>query len=204
MNYVEDLLPETLIAAPGCPETIVERALRTSAAEFYRETQAWRVTTDVSPVIKGQRDVELELPRDTILTRLFWVKLAGKPLKAISERNLSDEMGTPRGYAASGSSRTLQLDVIPEQTWARDGVTAHMAVVPTYKLDLIDDDMFLAHRQGILYGAIRNLLTLPNVPWGNLQDAQTYAILQQSEKAQAKSTAEALRSAVVRTVRYGG
>ncbi|MFV1943483.1 hypothetical protein VPH49_21965 [Pseudomonas luteola] len=204
MNYVEDLLPETLIAAQGCPETIVERALRNSAFEFYRDSQSWRVVTDISPVIKGQRVVELELPADTVLVRLFWVKLDGKPLMAISDRNLSTDTGTPKGYAVSGVSHEIQMDVLPEATMTRNGVTAHMAVAPGTAADEIPDEMFLSHRSAILYGAIRYLLAIPNTPWSNLQDASVYGTLFNNEKIQAKRNAEAQQSAVVRKVRYGG
>lgn len=204
MHYVEELLAEALITAPGCPETLVERALRNAAGEFYRDSQAWRVTLDPAPVIVGQRIVDLDLPQYTHSVRVFWARLAGQPLKAISERNLSDRTGEPQGYALSGISRELRLDVLPARTYTRDGLEVHLAVAPTVELDELDDALFFSHRDGILYGAQRNLLLMPNVSWGNGNAAGAMAQLFEAAKFKARREAEAQQAAVVRTVRYGG
>lgn len=204
MNYVEELLAEALITAPGCPETIVERALRNAAGEFYRDSQAWRTTTEPAPVIVGQRGVDLDLPQNTHSVRVFWVRLAGVPLQAISERNLSSNTGEPRGYALSGISRELRLDVLPARTYVRDGLEVQLAVAPTAALDDLPDELFQAHRDGILYGAQRNLLLMPNVSWGNPRAASDMAQLFEAAKFKARREAEAQQSAVVRRVRYGG
>ena len=84
MRYIDELLTETIISAPGCPDTLVERAIRVSATEFYRDTQAWRVTLDSAPVIAGRREVELEFPAGTFPIRYFWARLDGKVLAAVS------------------------------------------------------------------------------------------------------------------------
>src|SRR5690554_1475317 len=100
MQYVGELLPEALLAAPGCPETVVERMLRMAARDFYRISQAWRVTTDVIPVVAGRRDLDLDLPEHTAPVRLFWVRLDDQPLSAISERNVpAAKGGEPSAYA---------------------------------------------------------------------------------------------------------
>ncbi|KII34851.1 hypothetical protein NL64_06195 [Pseudomonas fluorescens] len=204
MNYLESLLAETLIAAPGCPETLVERALRVSATEFYRDSESWRVTLDPAPVIKGQRDVELEYPAGTFPVRTFWARLDGKVLEAISERNITDGTGTPRGYAILGASAVAQLDVIPTETYLRNGLVMHVAVAPGNELTELPDELFAMHRNGILFGAQAVLLAMPNVSWGDLQLASVYSSMANAEKAQAMRTSKAQQSPVVRKVRYGG
>lgn len=202
--YVEELSVEALIAAPGCPETLVERMLRQAAVDFYRDSKAWRVTTEVAPVIAGIREVELELPGGTQLASVYWAKLDGKKLDLISSIHLEDETGTPRGLALDGLSSTVQLNCIPRDTYLRNGVVARVAVMPLFSTDDIPEDLYSSHRDGILYGAITRLLAMPNVAWGSLKDAQTYAGMAAMAKNSARREAESLQAPVVRKVRYGG
>lgn len=204
MKFVDALLTDALITAPGCPDTLVERALRVSASEFYRDSQAWRVTLDAAPVIKGRREVELEYPSGTFPVRTFWARLDGRVLDAVSERNVRDAEGRPRGYAIIGTSGLAQLDVVPAESYLRNGLVVHVAVAPTNELDDLPNELFAVHRNGILFGAQRTLLAMPNVSWGNLQLASIYGDMANAEKAQAKRTAEAQQAPVVRKVRYGG
>ena len=202
--YVEPLLVEALIAAPGCPETIVERALRQALVDFYRDTCSWRMTTDVAPVIRGRYAVELDLPAATFVTRVYWARLDGKQLVAISPRNAGQGTGVPKGYAIDGLSKTLLLDVSPEQSYGRNGLVANVALLPLPELDELPDELYAVHRDGILYGAIARLLAMPNVSWGNLQDAQVYAQMAEAVKRGARREAESLQAPVARKVRYGG
>lgn len=204
MNYLDALLAEALITAPGCPETLVERALRVSAHEFYRDSESWRVTTDPMPVIKGRTEVDLDVGLDLSVVRIFWVRLDGKPLAAVSPRNLTDRFGTPRGYAPNDALNALQLDAVPLESYLRNGLVANLALAPDNALNDIPMELFNAHRNGILYGAQRMLLIMPNVPWGDMQGAQAFAMLFEGEKAKARRIAERRQSAVVRKVRYGG
>lgn len=202
--YVDELIAEALISAPGCPETVVERMLRTSCVAFYRESNAWRITTDPARVAKGIAFVELEIEADVQPCRIFWAKLAGEPLRAVSPRNVTGRPGTPRGYATTGFAREVQLDVLPERTYTRDGLVVHLAVAPVFERNEIPDELYAAHRDGILYGAQARLLAMPNVSWGDLQRAMAIGMLADSEKTKARREADSLQSPVVRTVRYGG
>jgi|GEM_PF-5196043 len=204
MNYLDTLLAEALITAPGCPETLVERALRVAAHEFYRDSESWRVTTDPMPVIKGRSSVDLDVGLDLSVVRIFWVRLDGQPLVAVSPRNLESRTGTPRAYAADDAFAALQLDAAPTESYLRNGLVANVALAPDHALLEIPDDLFNAHRNGILYGAQRMLLLMPNVPWGNPRSAQDFGLLFEAEKAKARRRADARQAGVVRKVRYGG
>lgn len=202
--YVEELLVEALIAAPGCPEPMVERLLRSAMVDFYRDTRAWRYTTEVASVIRGDREVELETPTGTTVGRVYWAKLAGKLLKPLPQRDLRDDTGTPTGFAIEGLSRIVQLNVKPERSYIADGVVAALALQPLHSLDELPDELFALHRDGILYGALAKLLAMPNVAWGSLNDASTYAGMAAGVKLNAQRQADSQQAPVVRTVRYGG
>jgi hypothetical protein len=202
--YIEPLMVEALISAPGCPETIVERALRQSMVDFYRESAAWRYTTEIGAVIRGRPDVELDLPADTFIHRVYWAKLDGKVLTAISPRNVQGGAGTPRGYAIDGLSKTLKLDPVPEDTYLRNGLQVNVALQPLPSLEELPDELFALHRDGILYGAIARLLAMANVSWGDLQSAQVYAAMAAGVKSSARREADSSQAPVARKVRYGG
>lgn len=202
--YVEELSTECLISVPGCPEPIIERMLRSAMVEFYRDTQAWRLTTDPAPVRAGMREVEIDLPADTFITRVFWAKLDGELLTAISPRDLLNREGMPRAYSIDGLTRSVQLDVIPQDTYLRNGVTMNVALLPLPTLNDLDDTMFAIHRDGILYGALAKLLAMPNVPWTSLNDAGTYAAMAAGIRHEARRQADSLQAPVARKVRYGG
>jgi hypothetical protein len=204
MNYIEELLAESLISAPGCPETVVERVLRTSCMAFYRETSAWRMTTDPLPVIKGVREVDLDVPVGTQVCHIFWAKLAGKDLSAISPRNLIEYETEPRGYAFNGLLGGIQMDTIPERTYTRDGLVVALALTPTVALDELPDAIYFSHRDGILYAAQARLMAMPNVPWGDLNGAMAMMSLAEAEKVKARREAESIQAPVTRVVRYGG
>lgn len=204
MNYVEELLAEALITAPQCPETIVERMLRVACVDFYRETKAWRITTDPLAVIQGVQEVDLELPADTKPVHIYWSRLDGVDLRAVSPRSLKSIVGEPEGFAFSGYAPVLTLDRIPERTYTVDGLVVHMAVAPTNKLDVLPDELYESHRDGILYGAQARLLAMPNVLWGNLQSAMAMASLASAEQLKASREAESMQANVTRVVKYGG
>lgn len=204
MNFVDALLTEAVITAPGCPETLVERALRVATTEFYRTSEAWRVTLDPAPVIRGRQEVELEFPPGTFPVRYFWARLDGRQLVAISERRTEGVEGTPRGFAATNDSGVVLLDAIPMENYLRNGLVVHAAVAPTNEQSEVPDNLFNIHRNGILYGAQRSLLAMPNVPWGDLDMAAVYAQMAQQEMLQARRNAESRQSGVARKTRYGG
>jgi hypothetical protein len=204
MNYIEALIAEALITAPGCPETLVERALRVSANEFYRDSESWRITTDAMPVIKGRTEVELDVGADMSVVRVFWARLDGVALTAMSARNLAERSGTPRGYVPNEVYNTVLLDAAPTESYLRNGLVLNLALAPDHALNEIPNELFNAHRNGILYGAQRMLLVMPNVPWGNMNGAQAFAMMFEGEKAKARRIADARQAGVARKVRYGG
>ena len=204
MNFVDALLTEAVITAPGCPETLVERALRVATTEFYRTSEAWRVTLDPAPVIRGRQEVELEFPPGTFPVRYFWARLDSRQLVAISERRIERVEGTPRAFAATNDSGVVLLDAIPMENYLRNGLVVHAAVAPTNDQSEVPDNLFNIHRNGILYGAQRSLLAMPNVPWGDLNMAAVYAQMAQQEMLQARRNAESRQSGVARKTRYGG
>lgn len=204
MNHIGALTLEALISAQGCPEALIERMLRSATADFYRDTKAWRFTTEPASVTAGDRLVELDLPTNTAVLRVYWAKLGDKVLTAVSPRSLRDMTTVPSGYAVDGISNVLQLDVLPDRSYILDGVVANVALVPTSALDELPDLLFDQHRDGILYGAVAKLLAMPNVPWADMAGAQNFMAMAGAVRTEARRQAESQQAPVARKVRYGG
>lgn len=202
MNFVEDLLPETLISAPGCPEIVVRRHIQSAARDFYRESCAWRHTTEAGSVTRGDPEVELEVPTGATVVRIYWAKLAGKQLRATSPRNLEDGAGEPSQYTFDTVTSAMRVGPTPVRSYILDGVVAHLALAP--KGEELPEALFETHRDGILYGAIAKLLVMPNTPWADLQAAANYAAMAGGLLNAARRQAESLRAPVVRVTKYGG
>lgn len=203
-DFVEELYVEALLAAQGCPEILVKRTLATAMVEFYRTCKAWRFTTDTIGVIRGDRVVDLDLPAGTYVGQIYWAKLDGKLLTAISERNLTDAIGTPMGYAMPAIGKTVLLNCLPEESYITNGLVANVALQPMSTLTELPTELFDLHRDGILFGAISKLLAMPNVSWSNLNGSITYANMGMQICAEAKRQAESNQAPIVRVVRYGG
>lgn len=204
IDYIESLYVEALLAAPGCPELLVKRTIATAAADFYRTCKAWQITTEVAGVLKGDRVVDLELPTNTYVGRIYWAKLDGRQLSAISERNLTDNLGIPTGYAMQGMGNSLLLNCLPESSYIINGVVARVALHPSPALTELPDELYHQHRDGILFLAISKLLAMPNVGWTSLNDSITYANMGMSICAEAKRQAESNQAPITRVVKYGG
>ena len=203
-SYVDELMVEATIGAQGCPVPIIERMLRSAMVDFYRSTKAWQVVTEVSSVIAGDPEVELELPTGTVINKIYWLKLDGTPLSAISTRSLTTTEGTPTGYASYGGSSTIKLNCKPRNSYILNGVEAEIAVTPLQTLDDLPDYLYDAHRDGILYGALAKLLAMPNTSWTDMTGAMTFASMANSVRNEAVHQVQSNQAPIVRVVRYGG
>ena len=205
MSYTELLLPEVLPAAPGCLDEVARRAIRAAAMEFFRDSTAWRHTTEGSAVIEGAREVELSLPRGTFIHRVFWARIGDRDLKGISERWASDDSrGIPREYSVPSGGRQLLLNPIPQKGEFVPGLIAHVALVPGFDSTDIPRNLLEKYRMGLVYGAIRNVLATPGAAWSDIRLAGEYGMMFETEKAHALRASNADNAPIVRKVRYGG
>ena len=206
MGYVDQILPEVIPAAPGCPDEIARRAIRSAAMEFFRDSQVWRVTITGAAAIAGFREVSLPIPGGTFVQRVYWVRLSGRDLKGVSERWIgTDEVrGRPTEYAVPPGSKTLLLNPIPTTNELSPGLTAHLALVPGFDTVSIPEDLVERYRMALVHGGIRNVLATPGASWANTRLAGDYAHFFETAKTQARRAGDADNAPITRKVRYGG
>lgn len=206
MSYIQAIVNEVTPAAPGAIQPVVERAIRTAAIEFFRDSTAWRHTAEYGVVIEGQRSVGFSLPIGTSIVRVYWARFDNKDLRAVSLRWIArdDRRGEPEEYAVVTGTGEIQLYPIPLAMNANPGITSYMAVMPGFDTDDIPDVLVDRYRNALVQGAIRNLLIVPGSPWSDPALAQSYAYMFENEKAVARRMADADQAPVARAVRYGG
>lgn len=202
IDLVEELLSDVMVAVPGCPDMMVEKALSRAARQFCLDTHAWRVTTESQPVIKGLRDVSLGAPTGTSILRPFWVTLEGRQLLGVSESKISTDEGTPTGYVISPSG-TLMLDCLPRETVVQDALIAHFSVVPKRNEAILADELD-QYLEVISTLATAFLLTMPGVEWRDRQGASDMFSMYQSALPEARRFGQQHNQSIHRKVSYGG
>lgn len=202
LNVTDAIFGDVLLAVPGAPDITVERAIARATRQFCSETHIWRHTTEVLPVIKGLREVDLDVPSGANILRPYWITLDAKPLLGISASRISTDEGKPTGYALTPSG-SLMLDCFPSDSYVANGIQAHMALAPKRGNVEVPDELepFL---DGIQALAESILLAMPNVDWRDRQGAADSAVLYAGYLTQAKRQGSQYNQSIHRTVKYGG
>lgn len=203
LDVIEELLPDVLMAAPGCPDMTAERVLSRSARQFCMDTHAWRHTSDSLAVIQGIAEVELYLPAGATLQRVFWATLDGQRLTGLSRAEPRGDPGRPQGFAVASDGQRLQLDRVPEGNYLANGVVLHAALAPKRGTALLPDELepFL---DVIAYLAIGHLLAMPSQEWSDRRGASDAMSLYHQQSIRARRQGQQFDQPIHRTVNYGG
>lgn len=155
------------------PDPVLLSAVRAAAAEFCRETLAYRVDLDPLMVVAGTAEYELDPPdmETRIITPLF-VSLDGNELVETCE----DEM--PRGWRTGNSGRPRSYLVMNAQAlWlypapsedSATGLFVRAAVKPTTGSTGAEDFLLEDHGETIAHGAVARILEIPQKAWSDAQ-----------------------------------
>lgn len=202
INLADELLPEVLIAVPGCPDTTAERALARSARQFCMDTQAWRLTLEDLPLTQGDREVPLNLPPEVSLYRPYWVTMDERQLLGVSESRLSTEEGRPTGYVLSPLG-SLYLDCPPDAQSAEKTLSIHLSVVPN-RGEMVMPEQLQNYFDAVQMLATAYLVTMPGVEWRDRHAASDLFSLYQNVLPEARRFAQQRNQSIHRTVNYGG
>ena len=201
-DLAEELLPDVLLSAPGCPDITAERAIARSVRQLCIDTHVWRHDATDRPVIEGVREVSLGLPADTSLVKLYWVTLGMRPLTGVSAAKLTVGEGTPRAYALSASGK-LELDRVPNESVFRNGITAHMALAPVRGSSQLPEELEPFYDLVTLL-ATAHLLSMPGVEWRDRAGAADAMALYHQRSLEARRFGNQRGQPIHRTVKYGG
>lgn len=160
----------TLPDLPGCPEAMLDHALREAAIVFCAQSLAWRWAHPDIAVLAGSDRYAYAPPADAGVHALTWAKFNEQEIDAaagegdIRIRDWRNQSGTPE-YVL-GEADGIQLVPKPDLPGT---LRLEVALKPSPEAAGIDDAIFSEYREAIAHGAIGRLMLAPNKPYTNGQ-----------------------------------
>lgn len=167
-SWFSDVLP----LVPGCPMMVAKKAIVDSLREFCSRTQVWEHSVAPFPVVKGVADYRLMIPKDTEIAGFLSVYHKGRPrpLTLRSTRELDDQFpewrtttGLPSSFVQFNQNG-LMLDRLPQKT-ERDVLSCTLALKPKSTTKEVADVLYADWKDGITYGAVKQLVIMPRKQW---------------------------------------
>ena len=177
-SFMKDVLPYV----PGCPDTVVENALRSSTIELCEKAAVYTKELDPITTVAGIYEYEFGQPTGTKVDKIIWGIYDGKDLEAITPRMLesrkpkwreSNNTSTPE-YFLQQSPDLFWLIPVPDTTKA-SGIIMNVSLKPSRSSNNILTQVADDYRDGIIFGALWRLLRMPQRDWSDPQAAMDYA-----------------------------
>ncbi|RDE25127.1 hypothetical protein DV711_06105 [Motiliproteus coralliicola] len=197
-----DFIPFIAPFVNGCPDPLIERAVRHAAIRLCERSACWRATLPAIDTVAGQAAYAVTPPEQSKVARILWAKLEGKELEGATDDGLlATELSRPEYYY--WSTAEFILSPVPSQ-----GTTAALliraALKPTLDASELDAAIADEYHDGFVHGALNELLSMHEAEWANLALATSYGAMFQNEINRARRKAETGDSRITRTVAYGG
>lgn len=168
MKAWSQFFPDILAEVPGCPDSMLERALVRAAQEFCSGTHVWKIWLSDTTTVLDVIDYDIELEANSELVRLEKAILDGRPIKTTTEEALPEDWSVNPASVAScvftHDRKTLTLLPPPAA-----GLMLRVQAVlkPSNAATGIEDHLFDHYVDEIAMGAIARLMQKSNVPFSN-------------------------------------
>ncbi len=177
MIEVEQWLPYVLADAPGCPEAVALREVKSAMIEFCKRSHIWLYSSDPIPAIANVPDYVLDIPPHADSALIKSVRFLGKELHLRTEEELDKaspgwrtKTGSPHFYVILQPTEIL-MDRSPSEAIINDAITASFALMPKKDAKEVEDFFFNDWCEEIADGAKYRLLRMPDRAWTNPQMA---------------------------------
>ena len=206
-SFMKDVLPYV----PGCPDTVVENALRSSSIELCEKAAVYTKELDPISTVAGIYEYEFNQPAGTKVDKIIWVMYDGKDLEAVTPRGLesrkpkwrdANNTSTPE-YFIQQSPDLFWLVPVPDTTKS-GGIIMNVSLKPSRSSNNIATEIADDYRDGIIFGALYRLLRMPSRDWSDPQAAVDYAGLFAQTVQDAEIKARRADIGVGRKVVYSG
>ncbi len=204
-SFMKDVLPYV----PGCPDTVVENALRSSSIELCEKAAVYTKELDPISTVAGIYEYEFNQPAGTKVDKIIWAIYNGEDLEAITPRGLEgqnpkwrDNQATPKHFIQQ-SPDLFWLVPIPDTTLA-GGIVMNVSLKPSRSSNNIATEVADDYRDGIVFGALYRLLRMPARDWSDPIAASDYAGLFRETVQAAEVKARRADIGVGRKVVYSG
>ena len=207
MTY-EDMVSLLPYHIAGCPDFVVEKAIKDATMSFCRRSDAYRVNLDSIETEAGEFEYDIDLPRNTNLVDIHSATLGEKEITPETEQGANHEnplwrsqTGTPKRYIRP-SNNTLFLVPVPEISG--QNISLYASLKPSLTATRIDTEFVENYVDGIMAGALANLFNAHDMPWANHQRAMKHELEFEAHVRDAKDKADGRNGPTRRTIRYGG
>lgn len=204
---MKDVLPYV----PGCPDTVVENALRSSTIELCEKAAVYTKELDAISTVSGIYEYEFNQPAGTKVDKILWAMYDGKDLEAITPRGLAAQRPKWRDGTNNATPEHF-LQISPELFWLipipdttkTDGIIMNVSLKPSRSSNNILTQVADDYRDGIIFGALYRLLRMPARDWSDPMAAADYAGLFRQTVQDAEIKARRADIGVGRKVVYSG
>lgn len=221
MTAISALNNFSRIELPGIPEPLLNDAVRKTLQEFFRKSEAWRVTATnlldwgVSPeqfppgapgipaTTRIHRIDQIKFARDGISFRRIPFTTRAQLDRSLPNWEVKTD-STPKSWLYDGltSPRIVPMNntgaVIP------GSIQLRLIITPDDTMTNLPDVLFSEYEEHLRNGILARLMKIPGKDWTNFSGASAYASLFKAGIKDAKSTAEAEFGTSCREVMYGG
>jgi len=207
----EELFPDVIPVVPDCPDSLIERHIRSAVIEFCERTGIYQVELDPLTTVSNIYEYDLETPSGTVVHKVMSAVHNGLTLEAISTDLLeqrkpkwreASNSGTPEYFIKQGQSLVWLVPVPGTTVVSSTLIRAQLK--PTAKSNGCDSEIMSEYRDTLINGALLRLLRMPGQTWTDYQGAQVYASLFSEGIQTAERKARHADEGVARRVRYGG
>lgn len=151
-----DLYPRILPHVPGCPEPMVEDALRSIALQFCRDTHAWHEELQKVYLVNSINRYQMELPEGTEA-----ISLASAIQRKTPARDGTVVWPTINVFGL------LHFDPVPDPD---DGpVEIRVVLQPSRTAEGLPDRIGYDYDTALIGGAVAQLQAIPSKDWSNPQ-----------------------------------
>ncbi|QIB67168.1 hypothetical protein [Kineobactrum salinum] len=197
-QYTE-LFPDIQPVVMACPRPAIVRALQAAGQAFFQESQAYIHTIDELMYGEDYEVLVHDLPEYTRLVAPLEVTAGGQnPLKTTNPRLLAIEYRDWRAERAALPSYVMLADnsmdtliVAPALRAGSQAVSilGRAAIKPTRRAPGVEESVLDEFSDGLVFGALSNLLGQPGKEWSDARKAATYTQMFYEEIGKAKNLA---------------
>lgn len=185
-----DLLPEVLPDVPGCADLVAERAIRNAAIRFCQESKLYRQDLTPINVVADEPEYTVTPPAGYALVDIRRALFDGQPLYFISQDELdrlwndattrvnhflTHDSGLDTDTWQTATSSRPKYFFQPDKEKVRlvgiptvavtGGLELNVALKPTPTATQIEDWLYNDHFRTLAFGALGELLKIPQKPW---------------------------------------
>ena len=177
---IDSFLKHVLPQVPGCPESLATDAIRNACIRFCTDTYIVRENIPASDVLIGVEDYTITASTNNEVVGMVSFVYDGTelPMKTEEEADIDDHgwRTTDPGvatYVMAPEPDRILLNREPVET-ITDGMIVRIATRPTDTTTLVNNLLLQDWKHAIKYGALEELLEMPDKGWSNIKSSLYY------------------------------